>query len=1055
MPRLFPGLVAGALLASAAGAADLRNFDDAGLRAVQFVDASEGWAVGDEGVVWHTIDGGRNWERQPTGVRASLRSVHFLDPYTGWAVGREELPHNGGSVGVVLMTRDGGLKWERVGDNSLPGLNRVRFFDPRCGIAVGDGTDQYPSGVFATADGGQTWKPLPGPRTTTWLAADFADSRTGVLGGAWGRLSVLQQGTPAPADVDPLSGRAIHDLRLVGKRAVAVGQGGLVLISADSAGARWGYAPFGLPTEIQAACDFAAVCCRDDQIWVAGRPGSVVLHSADQGQTWHAYRTGQPLPLHGLYFQDGRHGWAVGELGGILATTDGGKTWHVQRRGGQRAALLFVHARPLGLPTETVAQLGGDEGYLAAAVRVQSPDAASAAAGRATEGQRFAAAVRQAGGAAGEMLWQFPAPQHLARVNRADLLASWNSLHADRAAKELLRQLVLALRIWRPDVVVTDNPSESAGQPADALLAEAVHEAFARAADPQAFPEQIELLGLEAWKVSKSYGRWEGRSGAQVVLDAGATSARLEASLRDFATAAAGLLSDAPPQLPPQRFFHLLDSRIAGAEEHRDLMQGIPLTAAWVSRRAAALVTPLAPEVERALRGSRNLQALVEGPAEGLADPNTLLAQVEPSLKAMPDDVAARAAFRIASHYARIGQWLLAREVYLIMVNRYPTHPLAVDAYRWLIRYSTSSEARRRQELGQYRVASNVEAQKSATGGADIEIRYHAQSPPKRKKPGETADPEEPPARVMPDLASGVRGGLDVRQAHEVTMLGGLEQARQWYRGGLDLGARLAAFGPLFAGDPAVQFCLQAARRQLGEVEPARQWYTQFRAEHPDGPWGSAAAAELWLTNRSGQPPRPLALCRQTATRPYLDGQMDDDCWHGVQPLTLGNAVGDTTKDYPTRAWLAYDKDFLYLALHCRHPADRHVAPVKARPTDADLRPYDRVSLLLDLDRDYSTYFHLQVDQRGCVCDDCWGDLGWNPRWFVAVRSDKDGWWIEAAIPMIELTGEPVTPGRTWACNVVRVLPGRGVQAWSLPADVQPRPEGMGLLMFGAEAPAR
>jgi hypothetical protein len=31
---------------------------------------------------------------------------------------------------------------------------------------------------------------------------------------------------------------------------------------------------------------------------------------------------------------------------------------------------------------------------------------------------------------------------------------------------------------------------------------------------------------------------------------------------------------------------------------------------------------------------------------------------------------------------------------------------------------------------------------------------------------------------------------------------------------------------------------------------------------------------------------------------------------------------------------------------------------------------------------------------------------------------------------------------------VVRVVPGQGVQAFSLPADAQPRPEGMGLLTF-------
>src|SRR5438105_3931479 len=107
-------LVLAALAVVAARGGDLRNFEDAALHAVQFVDQNEGWAVGDDGVVWHTIDAGRDWERQSTGVRSSLRSVHFLNPYTGWIAGREELPHGQGSTGVLLYTSDGGLKWQRV-----------------------------------------------------------------------------------------------------------------------------------------------------------------------------------------------------------------------------------------------------------------------------------------------------------------------------------------------------------------------------------------------------------------------------------------------------------------------------------------------------------------------------------------------------------------------------------------------------------------------------------------------------------------------------------------------------------------------------------------------------------------------------------------------------------------------------------------------------------------------------------------------------------------------------------------------------------------------------
>jgi photosystem II stability/assembly factor-like uncharacterized protein len=1002
-----------------------RSFDDAALHAVQFVDPKEGWAVGDEGVVWHTVDGGETWERQPTGLRASLRSIHFLSPYIGWIAGREELPHNGGSVGVLLFTQDGGLKWRRVATNALPGLQRIRFLDPKIGFVVGDGTEHYPSGLFTTADAGRTWEPVRGPRTASWMAADFRDAQTGVLAGAWSRLAAFRQGALVAADVDTLGGRTVRGLQMVGNFAVAVGQGGLVLLSRDSAGVRWGYADLGLPSEVSACLDFHGVCCAGDQIWVVGRPGSVVLHSPDRGENWEMLATGQPLPLHNVFFLDGKRGWAVGEFGSILATTDGGKNWRVQHRGGQRAAVLLVNARAAGLPVDTVAVLGAEESYLATGVRVFAADPASAAPERASEEQRFAAALRQSGGAAGEVLWQFPLPLHLASADKSDLMRYWDRLHADRAAEELVRQLVLVLRIWRPAVVLTDHPDPRATEfPGESLVAEALHEAFARAADPRAFPEQLKQLGLQPWEVAKVYGRWDEHSSAQVRLDTTTISPRLETTPRDYAAPAAGLLFDVPNTLPGRRFYRLLDSRIAGAASHQDLMQGVDFTPGGVARRAQAPPAELAPGVESAIRTRRNLQALAEAPAGGLTDPNKSLALVGSALTTLPENQATAMTFAVASHYARTGQWALARELYLLLVDRYPAHPLAADAYRWLIRHNTSSEARRRHELGQFLVNTQV----------DVGLL------------------EDRSTKTAPGTyGEAVRSG-------QIALLGTLRETRQWFQGGLEAGKRLAAFGPLFATDPATQFCLQSARRQLGDFDKAREWYAGFRAEHSDGPWSDAAASELWLLHRSGQPAKPVVLCRQTPTRPLLDGNFEDTCWQGLKPIVLRNAVGDTVKDYTTEAWLAYDKDFLYLALRCRHPAERFVEPVKVRTPDADLRPYDRVSLLLDLDRDYTSYFHLQVDQRGCVHDACvlgaCADRSWNPRWFVAVRSERDSWQIEAAIPMIELTGDTITLGHTWACNLVRVLPGRGVQAWSLPADVEPRPEGMGLLMF-AQEPSR
>jgi photosystem II stability/assembly factor-like uncharacterized protein len=1022
-----------AAFASTAHAADLRNFEDAALHAVQFVDEHEGWAVGDEGVVWHSIDGGQTWERQPTGVRASLRSVHFLNPYTGWVAGRVELP-GGGSTGVLLYTKDGGVAWKEVLLGSLPGLNVVRFVDLKTGYLAGDGSEQFPTGVFMTTDAGRSWQPLKGPRCPSWLAGDF-DAHGGALAGAWNRLATVRDKCVSMTNVDSLGGRALQGLRLQGKRAVAVGQGGAVLISEESAGASWGYADTPLSREVLASLDLNAVHIAGKHYWAVGRPGSVVLHSPDLGERWELIATGQPLPLNGVFFRDEKHGYAVGELGTIVVTDDGGKTWQVRHRGGMRTAALFIHARAAGLPLDTVALLGGQEGYLTAALRVTAPDPNSAAPARSTEGPRLVAAVRQAGGAAAESLWQFPVPSHLARADREELVKSWEQMHGKHAADQtMLRQLVLAIRMWRPDVILTDSPDPAAsGYTADTLMVRAVDEAFRRAADPREFPEQIKELGLAAWKTTKVFGRWEGKTEGHVTLDLTALSKPLEGTVQEFAADAASLLGEGDP-IPARRSYRLLQPQTA--DKQHDLMEGIDLPRGGQARRPLSATAEPSAELIKAIRTRVTLRALCETPAKELANPDRLLSQLGPMLDGMPEDQAARSAHAAASQYARVGQWTLAREAYLLLADRYPTHPLALDAYRWLIRYNSSSEARRRHEMGQFLAVNTVQ------------FGVPVGSKPLPSVERNDTDPNKPPAKraEFPEFGT--------RQSPRQVALSNKDDTRKWYEGSLGLEPRLAAFGPLAANDPAIQLCLQAARRNLGDVEGARKWYADFASRQPDGPWRAAALSELWLLNHSGAPPKPVVYCRATDAKPFLDGKLDDDCWQTGKPLALVNAAGDTVHDYPTEVRVSFDKDYLYLAIRCFHPAGKQVPPVKNRSRDADLRGFDRVSVLLDLDRDYSTCFHLQIDQRGCVAEDCWGDKTWDPRWFVKVHGEATNWVAEAAIPLAALTGDNVTSGRAWAFNVVRTLPGRGVQAWSLPAEVPEealRPEGMGLLIFAQD----
>ncbi len=1033
---------------------------DAAIRSVQFADEREGWACGDDGVIWHSIDGGQNWEQQASGVNASLRAIQFLTPYTGWAVGRVELP-GGASRGVVLGTTDGGLKWSPIATQALPGLNCVKFFNQRNGIAAGDGSDLYATGLFTTVDGGQTWKPVAGKRCPTWLAADFSDSDNGALGGSWSQLATLRDGLFGAADVDPLGGRGIRCLKLDGPFAVAVGQGGMILTSSKSSGLKWGFAVPNLPKEVQAACDFSSVAIHEKHLWVVGRPGTFVLHSPDRGQTWEVQKTGQSLPLHTISFLNENLGWACGEMGTILSTRDGGKNWKVVRQEAQRAAALFVHASSMSIPFETIALLGEEDGYHTVSLRLTCAAAPSAPA-RLPEDDRpltqrieatgshptlgvdplkLGAAMRSVGGTAGESLWQFPLPHHQDGCSVTQLLANWDRLHGERSSIEIVRQLVLAIRIWRPEVIVTDA-DKKALTPAETLLIGALKEAFKLAADPQAFPEQLKTLKLTVWSPKKLYCTLEKVDPAGVKIPLLEVQTRLADCPRDYANPADLIVGKSGPPVN-ERGYQLIATRLRDAAGDMHLMEGIDLAYGGQARRDLPPVDAESikdrARIDKAVRRRRTFETLASGNAIELGKPEQVLAQIMPAIKEMPADFGARAVYAIASQYANSGQWVFARETYLILVEQYPNHPLAAEAFRWLVRYQSSSEARRRQELGHFAIYTETRVSE-ANPGTQTGI---------------------------------VKGGTEIVQASHKTYLRDHDDTRLWFKEGLLLEPRMQKLAAVSAQDPAMQLCFHSARRQLGEGADAKKWFSRYLSETavPLGgqtvvrgadAWRDCAMAELWLINRNVgvSPAKPLAYCPRVNSKPVLDGKLNDDCWIGVKPLVATTTAGDLDtavkkdeagkfeNEYTTTVKMTHDSENLYIAIHCTHPAGGRAAPVEKRGRDMDLRAFDRVSILLDLDRDYQTYYQLQIDQRGCLAEDCWGDDKWNPQWFVAVESNETSWTAEAAIPLQELTSAAPTPGTTWAANVTRIVPGRGVQAWSTPADAKPRPEGMGLLQF-------
>ena len=54
---------------------------------MKFVDEREGWAVGAEGTIIHTTDGGVRWTSERSETQHPLERVFFTDKTRGWAVG--------------------------------------------------------------------------------------------------------------------------------------------------------------------------------------------------------------------------------------------------------------------------------------------------------------------------------------------------------------------------------------------------------------------------------------------------------------------------------------------------------------------------------------------------------------------------------------------------------------------------------------------------------------------------------------------------------------------------------------------------------------------------------------------------------------------------------------------------------------------------------------------------------------------------------------------------------------------------------------------------------
>ena len=148
---------------------------DKNLRAVYFVDAWTGWAAGDGGTVYQTVDGGKEWSQIKSAAVAGkvvdVNKIYFVNENKGWMLAESRDKKNEEAQTVLLSTDDGGQIWQHI---SVPNIRSFHFIDAKNGWAVGKNTT-----MLKTTDGGLRWRQVENLQRLVGLPVESAASNFG------------------------------------------------------------------------------------------------------------------------------------------------------------------------------------------------------------------------------------------------------------------------------------------------------------------------------------------------------------------------------------------------------------------------------------------------------------------------------------------------------------------------------------------------------------------------------------------------------------------------------------------------------------------------------------------------------------------------------------------------------------------------------------------------------------------------------------------------------------------------------------------------------------
>ncbi len=268
------------------------------LNSVCFADANTGFAVGDDGTILKTTNGGKEWTNQTSEIPFYwLSSVCVTDTNTAYAIGGYMLGFM--QYGIILKTTNGGTDWTyQTSGTFYHWLSSVYFTDKNTGYAVGS------FGIMLkTTDGGKTWDNQYSGTNLPLNSVYFVNANIGyAVGGIADGINNQQ-----------------------------------IIINTTDGGSTWSTQYSSTTYMLNAVCftdknngyAVGGYYHYNDSLYVLG----FILKTTNGGNTWDTILCGTTNWLTSVYFTNANTGYAVGKSGTIINTDDAGKTWTSQSCG--------------------------------------------------------------------------------------------------------------------------------------------------------------------------------------------------------------------------------------------------------------------------------------------------------------------------------------------------------------------------------------------------------------------------------------------------------------------------------------------------------------------------------------------------------------------------------------------------------------------------------------------------------------------------------------------------------------------------------------------------